>query len=123
MKNLIKRAQEMCAKLKIDPEEIVEIKNITDQFRGTNGPTIIGTSIKYFKDEFPIYAILLLSGWCKEFPCNGSKPDLVHTIRLMKHNSFKQTQIAQILGISQGQVSQLSRAKNIANHLEDEEYE
>ena len=41
MKNLIKRAQEMCAKLKIDPEEIVEIKNVTDQFKGTNGGSFL----------------------------------------------------------------------------------
>ena len=85
MENLIKRATDMCKKLNIDPDEVVEVKNLTTTFRGSDGPTIVGTIIKYFKDTIPVYAVLSTSGWNKSWSCNGSKPDLVRVIRSMKY--------------------------------------
>ena len=35
MENLIKRATDMCKKLNIDPDEVVEVKNLTTTFRGS----------------------------------------------------------------------------------------
>lgn len=121
MENLIKRATDMCKKLNIDPDEVVEIKNLTTTFRGTNGPTIVGTIIKYFKDTIPVYAVLSTSGWNKSWSCNWSKPDLVRVIRSMKYYSLSQKQIGEILGLSQSQVSQLYRAKNIGHHDEEDD--
>jgi precorrin-4 methylase len=111
----------MCKKLNIDLDEVVEIKNLTATFRGSDGPTIVGTIIKYYyKDTIPIYAVLATSGWNKSWSCNGSKPDLVRVIRSMKYYSLSQKQIGDILGISPSQVSQLYRAKNIEHHEEDD---
>ena len=121
MENLIKRATDICKKLNIDPDEVVEIKNLTTTFRGTEGPTTVGTIIKYFKDTIPVYAVLSTSGWNKSWSCNGSKPDLVRVIRSMKYYSLSQKQIGEILSLSQSQVSQLYRAKNIGHHDEEDD--
>lgn len=121
MENLIKRATDMCKKLNIDPNEIVEVKNLTTTFQGSNGPTIVGTIIKYYKDTIPVYAVLATSGWNKSWSCNGSKPDLVRVIRSMKYYSLSQKQIGEILNLSQSQVSQLYRAKNIGHHDEEDD--
>ena len=121
MENLIKRATDMCKKLNIDPDEVVEIKNLTTTFRGSDGPTTVGTIIKYFKDTIPVYAVLSTSGWNKSWSCNGSKPDLVRVIRSMKYYSLSQKQIGEILGLSQSQVFQLYRAKNIGHHDEEDD--
>lgn len=119
--NLLKRANEMCIKLNIDPETIVEIKDLTDCFKSEKSTVVIGTVIKYYKDVFPIYAVLMNSGWYKQWTCNESRADTVRVIRNMKHYSLKQHQIAHILGLSQSQVSQLSRAKNIGDHTSEAE--
>lgn len=121
MEHLMKRATDMCKKLNIDPEEVVEVKNLTTTFRGADSPSIVGTIIKYFKDTIPVYAVLSTSGWNKSWSCNGSKPDLVRVIRSMKYYSLSQKQIGEILGISQSQVSQLCRAKNIGHHDEEDD--
>jgi DNA-binding Xre family transcriptional regulator len=118
MEHLIKRANDMCKKLNIDPNEVVEIKNLITTFRGSGSSIIVGTVIKYHKDTIPVYAVLTTSGWGKSWSYNGSKPDLVRVIRSMKDHSLSQKQIGEILGISQSQVSQLYRAKNIGHHEE-----
>lgn len=119
MEHLIKRATNMCKKLNIDPEDVVEIKNLTTTFRGS-GPTIVGTIIKYYikryKNPVPVYAVLSISGWDKSWSWNGSKPDLVRVIKSMKYYSLNQKQIGDILGISQSQVSQLCGENNIGHH-------
>jgi precorrin-4 methylase len=109
----------MCKKLNIDPEDVVEIKNLTTTFQGADGPTIAGTIIKYYNDTMPVYAVLATSGWNKSWSCNGSKPDLVRVIRSMQYYSLSQKQIGEILGISQSQVSHLYHAKNIGHHEEN----
>lgn len=120
MEHLIKRATDMCKKLNIDLDEVVEIKNLTTTFRGTDSPTIVGTIIKYYKDTIPVYAVLSTSGWNKSWTCNGSKPDLVRVIRSMKYYSLSQKQIGDILGISPSQVSQLYHVKSTGYHKEDD---
>lgn len=119
--NLLKRANEMCIKLNIEPETIVEIKDLTDCFKSEKSPVVVGTIIKYYKDIFPTYAVLMTSGWYKQWSCNGTKADIVRVIRNMKYYSLKQHQIAHILSLSQSQVSQLSRAKNIGDHASEVE--
>ena len=120
MEHLIRRAADMCKKLNITPNEVVEVKNLTTTFRGADGPTIVGTIIKYYKGATPVYAVLSTSGWNKSWSCNGSKPDLVRVIGSMKYYSLTQKQIGEILGIPQSQVSQLCGAKNIRHHKEDD---
>lgn len=117
MFNLIRRATDICSKLKIDPNDLTSISNIYDFFKGQ--PLLYGTVLKYHNGENGVICIVLTAGWHKKYTCNR-KPDVVRIIRDLQYHSFKQNQIADILGISQAQVSALSRSKNIAKREEDE---
>ena len=117
MFNLIRRATDICSKFKIDPNTLTSVSDIYDFFKGE--PLLYGTVLKYHNEKTNVICIVLTGGWYKQYICNG-KPDVVRIIRDLQHHSFKQKQIADILGISPSQVSTLSRAKNIANHEEED---
>ena len=116
MEHLIKRASKLCSILEIDPNTLTSVSDIYDFFKDES--ILYGTVLKYHNEKTNVICIALTSGWHKQYVCND-KPDVVRIIRDLQSNSFKQKQIADILGISQSQVSTLSRAKNIANHEED----
>ena len=118
MFNIIRRATDICSRLKIDPNCVQSINDIYDFFKGE--PILYGTCIRYHTGKEGVICIVLTGGWHKQYVCNG-KPDVVRIIRDLQDHSFKQKQIADILGISPSQVSTLSRVKNIAHKKEDEE--
>lgn len=116
MEHLIKRATDICSKFKIDPNTLTYVSNIYDFFK--DEPFLYGTVLKYHNEKTNVICIVLTGGWHKQYVCND-KSDVVRIIRDLQYHSFKQKQIADILGILQSQVSTLSKAKNIANHKED----
>lgn len=112
MFNIIKRATDICKMFKIDPGSVTEIKDVYEMYKGV--PTLYGTVLKYMSsEETPMIHILLLSGWHKDYVCK-TNADAIRIVRDLQHNSFTQSMIGQVLGISQGKVSQMARAKNIA---------
>lgn len=122
MTSLLKRAEAIIKKFKIDVDSVFEMCNIYSQFSSTPTPVISGTVVKYHAEDYDTIRIqiLLNSGWNKCYTYR-SKADMVHIIRDMEHNSFKQREIGAILNISQAQVSSLSRRKGVSR--KDGEYD
>ena len=108
------RAKAICKKCGIDPCKVCEIKDIHTPMKGED--VLYGTVIKHHTDDGRMgITINLLGGWVKTYTSNESKPDTVRIIRDLRAKSFTQKQIAEILSLSQSQVSLYERSKNIGN--------
>lgn len=101
--NLINRYYRLISIFNIDPDTVVRVNNITGFMNDKN--CIVGTVVKSTYRDLYLYSILFISGRHKVYKCNDSKTDIVRVIRLMKHDAFKPTEIAQILGISEDLIS------------------
>lgn len=103
--NLIKRATEICSRLKIDPDDLVRCNDLYDSIMGES--VMIGTVLlSKNKDGADVYTIYLTGGWHKQYYCRG-QIDMVRIIRDMSKNSMKPKVIADILGISTEQISSI----------------
>lgn len=101
--DLMHRAIELCEKLNIDPDKVVEVRNLRYDFKGMS--FVGGTVVKYFKGIYPTYAVLTPGGWTRSWTWTGGKVDLVRILRSMKTYGFSPTQMGQILGMSASELS------------------
>ena len=101
--NLITRYHKLICTFNIDPDTVVRVNDITGFMNDKN--CIVGTVVKSTYRDLYLYAILFISGRHMIYKCNDSKTDIVRVIRMMKHDSFKSSQISQILGISEDLIS------------------